>query len=111
MPSYYSSANQAQLDSGGNVIPGTGANYLNYGNGLLECGVAPIIKGCTQSFKGTVSPRFGFSWDPFGKGTTVIRGGYALAWDSNNPLFAAAGFNGNAPTAATLSTSNILGFE
>ncbi len=111
VPSAYNPANQSQLDANGNQIPGTGATYLNYGNGLLQCGAGSIPKGCSTSDHKTFSPRFGFSWDPLGKGKTVIRGGYALNWDSSNPLHAGAGFNGNPPTTATLSLSNVTGFE
>jgi hypothetical protein len=111
IPSLYSGAKQAQLDSDGNLIPGSGANYLNYGNGLSQCGSGGVPKGCLKSYRGTISPRFGFSWDPTGNGAMVLRGGYALNWDSSNPLHAGAGFNGNPPTATNLFGYNILGFQ
>lgn len=110
-PSQYNPANQAQLDANGNIIPGTGAFYLNYGNGLLQCGQGSVPKGCYASFHGTLSPRFGFSFDPTGSGKTAIRGGYALLWDSSNPLQAGAGFNGNPPTATDLFTYNVIGYQ
>jgi hypothetical protein len=109
-PGQYNPANQAQLDVNGNIIQGSGADYLNFGNGLLECGSGSVSKGCYQSYHGTFSPRFGFSYDPTGKGKSAIRAGYAMTWDSSNPLHAGAGFNGNPPTATDLFTYNVVGF-
>ena len=110
VPSLYDPARQAQLDSSGNIIPGTGAYWLTYGNGLVECGTSGIPKGCTTLPKLNFSPRFGFSYAPFGTGKMVIRGGYAYTYDTSNAHMTAANRYGGPPVIATLSASNIDGF-
>jgi hypothetical protein len=110
IPSDYNPANQAQLDASGNLIPGTGANWLTYGNGLEECGTGSIPKGCTTLPKLNFSPRFGFSWDPTGKGKMTVRGGYAYTYDTSNAHMTAANRYGGPPVVGTLSASNINGF-
>jgi len=110
VPSLYDPSRQAQLDSAGNIIPGTGANWLTYGNGLVECGTNSIPKGCTTLPHLTFSPRLGFSYDPTGSGKMVIRGGYAYTYDTSNAHMTAANRYGGPPVIATLNASNIDGF-
>ncbi len=61
----------------------------------------------TQSSPWQFNPNFGASWDPFGNGNTVIRGGFGLAYDLAN--FYTTNRNHQNPPFATASSPNISG--
>ena len=112
LPNLYNAANEAQLDASGYLIPGTGDIWTNYGNGLVECGANGIPKGCQLDNTGkNIAPRLGFAWDPFGKGTTSVRGGWGIYYESGNGNEAQSeGGEGNPPYALSPSGFNIQGY-
>ena len=113
LPSQYNAANEAQLDANGNLIPGSGAVWTDYGNGLVQCGANGIPNGCQlANTGGNIAPRVGFAWDPFGKGTTSLRGGYGIYYESGNGNEAQTeGGEGNPPSDLSPSGFNVLGYS
>ncbi len=57
----------------GSIVPNSG----NFFNGMVEEGSADLPKGAIDGSV-NLAPRFGFSWDVTGSGTTALRGGFGI---------------------------------
>lgn len=116
IPSVYDPQKEALLDADGNLVldPATGHvhDYTTFGNGLVECGTGGIPRGCAEPYYWTLAPRFGFAYDPWGNGKTVLRGGYGIYFEMGNGNETnTEGTQGNPPVALAPSGFNIIGFE
>ncbi len=110
LPQLYNPAAEAQYDSNGNLIQGTGALPTAYGNGLVECGHGGIPLGCQTNTYNNWAPRLGFAYR-LGHNTSV-RGGYGIFYEIGNGNEAESeGGEGNPPYYLTLTGSNFPNYE
>ncbi|MGH9652041.1 MAG: carboxypeptidase regulatory-like domain-containing protein [Bryobacteraceae bacterium] len=99
LPNTWNAAQAPTLDSTtGNINCTPNATTCNLMNGLHVAGTDGVPRGLTQTQYDDFAPRIGFAWDPFGHGTTSIRGGFGMSYYrvqgndtynvTNNPPFA-----------------------
>ncbi|HEU5339885.1 carboxypeptidase-like regulatory domain-containing protein [Edaphobacter sp.] len=94
-----------QANKVSSVFPNAPAGVFYYGD-------PGVSRAYTKASPWQFNPNFGASWDPFGDGNTVVRGGLQVAYDAAN-LFTAAHMNINAPfdTASSPNTGAQLCFS
>jgi hypothetical protein len=92
-PAAYSASTAPLIDADGSITGQVGALVPGIGNpldGIVQCGVNGVPRGCLKGHLFNPAPRLGFAWDPLGNGKMAIRGGYGIFFEHTN------GMEGNA---------------
>jgi hypothetical protein len=113
-PSAYNPASAPQVDIDGSItgqqgalVPGTGNPF----DGMVQCGVGGIPRGCLSGHLFNPAPRLGFSWDPRGDGKMAIRGGYGIFFEHTNGAEGnAENLEGTPPIVETPTQYNVTGY-
>jgi len=113
-PSAYNPATAPPLDVDGDITGQQGALLPNTGNpydGMVQCGVNGIPRGCLSGHLFNPAPRLGFAWDPLGNGKMAVRGGYGIFFEHTNGLEAnAEDLEGTPPIVTTPTQYDISGY-
>jgi hypothetical protein len=113
-PAAYNPSTAAQIDVDGSVtgqvgalIPGTGTAF----DGIAQCGIGTVPRGCLKGHLFNPAPRLGFAWDPFGDGKMAVRAGYGIFFEHTNGMEGnAENLEGTPPLVQQPTQYNVVGY-
>jgi len=114
-PTAYNPKTAPLIDVDGSVTGQVGALIPTPGttpfDGIVQCGVGGVPRGCLKGHLFNPAPRVGFAWDPLGNGKMSIRAAYGVFFEHTNGMEANAENEENTPPAVETPTQyNVVGY-